>query len=114
MVLRPEGLCRRPQPPEPGAAPHFLEVVDLAPEGSRSLTFRFKATPESAAAYRKLTLKRTDGGMIGGKEQVTVFDGSEPELQNRFPIDTDANTAQVVITEDLLPGEYQLTVDYQD
>lgn len=170
--------------------PHFLEVVDLAPEGSRSLTFRFRAAPESAAAYRKLTfrayrmdeasdtfkqsdllceetawivcpgtesalpavtftgsspdllymegnrslfltgtnfivleqgkstyqltLKRTDGGMIGGKEQVTVFDSSEPELKNRFPIDTDANTAQVVITEELLPGEYQLTVDYQD
>ncbi len=170
--------------------PHYLEVVDLAPEGSRSLTFRFHATPERAAAYRKLTfraclmdgtgdtfkqnnllcektawivcpgtesalpevtftgsspdllyvegtrslfltgtnfsildrqrgsyiltLKRTDGSKIDGKDQLTVFNNSEEALKNRFPIDVDANTAQVVLTEDLLPGEYQLTVDYQD
>ncbi len=170
--------------------PHYMEVADLAPEGSRSLSFKFKAAPESAAAYRKLTfrayrmdegdtafkqsnllcertawlvcpgtesalpdvtftgsspdllyiegnrslfltgtnfielergkstynltLTRTDGSEIDGKKQVTVFSSTEEALENRFTIDTNANTAQVVITEKLDPGEYQLTVDYQD
>ncbi len=171
--------------------PHYLEVVDLAPKGSRSLTFQFKAAPESAAAYRKLTfraykmdgagdtfkqsnllcektawlvcpgtesalpavtftssspdllyiegnrslfltgtnfivleqeksgynltLSRTDGSKIGDQSSVIVFSAAGTEEQkSRLLIDTDANTAQVVITEDLLPGEYQLTIDYQD
>ena len=53
-----------------------------------------------------LRLSRTDGGKIDGKDSIDVT--------NNFTITAENNTADVVLTQELAVGEYQLTIDYTD
>lgn len=54
-----------------------------------------------------LRLSRTDGAKINGESSIEIDSSA-------FFIDAENNTAQVVLTQELPIGEYQLTIDYTD
>ena len=54
-----------------------------------------------------LRLSRTDGAQINGESSIAIDSSA-------FIIDAENNTAQVVLTQELAVGEYQLTIDYTD
>ena len=54
-----------------------------------------------------LRLSRTDGAQINGKSSIAIDSSG-------FIIKEEDNTAQVVLTQELAVGEYQLTIDYTD
>ena len=70
------------------------------------LTGRNFSMLSNQSAY-SLRLSRTDGGKINGQDSLTI-------PANQFILNTDDNTADVVITDALAIGEYQLTIDYTD
>ena len=79
--------------------------------GTRSLyltgaNFNILESQQKSGAFT-LRLSRTDGGTIDGKESIEIE-------KDAFAIDAENNTAQVVLTQELDIGEYQLTIDYLD
>ena len=70
------------------------------------LTGRNFSMLSNQSAY-SLRLSRTDGGKINGQDSLTI-------PANQFILNTKDNTADVVITDALAIGEYQLTIDYTD
>ena len=70
------------------------------------LTGRNFSMLSNQSAY-SLRLSRTDGGKINGQDSLTI-------PSNQFILYTENNTADVVITDPLTIGEYQLTIDYTD
>lgn len=78
--------------------------------GNRSLyltgtNFSMLDNQQESGAFA-LRLSRTDGGKIDGKDSIDVT--------NNFTITAENNTADVVLTQELAVGEYQLTIDYTD
>ena len=54
-----------------------------------------------------LRLSRTDGAQINGESSIAIDSSA-------FIINEEDNTAQVVLSQELSVGEYQLTIDYTD
>ena len=60
-----------------------------------------------AGSSYTLRLSRTDGAQINGESSIAIDSSA-------FIINEEDNTAQVVLTQELPIGEYQLTIDYTD
>ena len=75
--------------------------------GNRSLYLTGTNFNMLAGSSYTLRLSRTDGAQINGESSIAIDSSA-------FIINEEDNTAQVVLTQELAVGEYQLTIDYTD
>lgn len=75
--------------------------------GNRSLYLTGTNFSMLVGSNYTLRLSRTDGAQINGESSIAIDSSA-------FIIDAENNTAQVVLTQELPIGEYQLTIDYTD
>lgn len=75
--------------------------------GNRSLYLTGTNFNMLAGSSYTLRLSRTDGAQINGESSIAIDSSA-------FIINEEDNTAQVVLTQELPIGEYQLTIDYTD
>lgn len=75
--------------------------------GNRSLYLTGTNFSMLVGSNYTLRLFRTDGAKINGESSIAIDSSA-------FIINAEDNTAQVVLTQELPIGEYQLTIDYTD